>query len=184
MITLLCDSHTLSLLLKDVDKKVGWVQQLYQVALDESATINNSENLTALLASAGLWTTRAKQCFLSTHCDTRFGSKHLVVRSVVAAKDAFFNLFADKEFRDLVPKNRQARTLRAALNSDQEGGFWDLANAYESFAATVMTAMLKLEGDMPLLSSIMPMLNHIEQAAERFGVNYPNPSKADNKPVP
>jgi hypothetical protein len=30
---------------------------------------------------------------------------------------------------------------------------------------------------MPLLSSIMPMLDQIEQAAERFGVNYPNLAK-------
>jgi hAT family C-terminal dimerisation region len=179
LINLPCVSHTLSLLLKDVDKKFGWVKQLYQIALDASATVNNSEKLTALLASAGLRTERGKECYLASHSETRFGSKHLVLRSVVAAKDSFFNMFADKEFRDLVPKNKQARDLRTSLNSDGEGEFWDLANVYESFAACVMTAMHKLEGDKPLLSSVMPMLNEIEKSAERFSLAYPALSKGD-----
>lgn len=180
LINLPCVSHTLSLLLKDIEKRFGWVAQMYKVAVDASSAINNSEKLTAMLAAAGLSTNRHKESYIASHCETRFGSKHFVLRSVVAAKDAFFKLFAEPDFREMARTNTTARDLRTSLNSDGDGEFWHLAVVFESFASTVMYAIHKMEGDKPLLSSVMPMLNAIEKASEEFAVQYPSLTQEDD----
>jgi hypothetical protein len=81
-ILLQCASHTLSLLIKDITKAYSWVSKVYVDSVAISKAVNNNERVHVLYVQACV----AKECtptVIATSCETRFGSNHLVLRSVL-----------------------------------------------------------------------------------------------------
>jgi hypothetical protein len=117
----------------------------------------------------------SKQQGIAAHCETRFGSKQLVIRSLMKAKDALISICATKELRDYskTPSGASAREMITSVMDMGDGTFWEMAQVLEDLFLPVMDAMHKIEADKPLLSRVLPMINELEKHFEKFEMLYP-----------
>jgi hypothetical protein len=81
-----CASHTLSLLIKEFTKACSWVSKVYVDSVAISTVI-------------------------ATFCETRFGSNHLVLRSVLKVICPLRTMCAMDELEELARKNSAARRV-------------------------------------------------------------------------
>ncbi|NJR43237.1 MAG: hypothetical protein HC767_11850 [Akkermansiaceae bacterium] len=112
----------------------------------------------------------SKQQTIAAHCETRFGSKQLVLRSLRKAKEALCRMCASPDFEDCckLANGKAATEMRDDIMSFGEGTFWELAEVLEALMSPIMDAVHKLEADLPLLSRVLSMINEIERHAEYF----------------
>jgi hypothetical protein len=82
LILLQCASHTLSLLIKDIISHFRWVKDVYESAITISKAINNNERIN----DSYILACREQDVVptvIQSHVETRFGSHHFVLRSVL-----------------------------------------------------------------------------------------------------
>jgi hypothetical protein len=117
----------------------------------------------------------SKQQGIVAHYETRFGSKQLVIRSLMKAKDALISICVTKELRDFskTPSGASAREMITSVMDMGDGTFWEMAQVLEDLFSPVMDAMHKIEADKPLLSRVLPMINELEKHFEKFELLYP-----------
>jgi hypothetical protein len=82
LVNLQCASHILSLLLNDMYKNIPWVKEVMDFALSVSATMNSSSLVLSLYQDFVIAQHR-QPVMIPWHCETRFGSKLIVLRAVV-----------------------------------------------------------------------------------------------------
>ena len=95
-----------------------------------------------------------KPLAICTHCETRFGSLHLVLRSVQNVMRHLRTLVASDEFESYARVEAVARKLAAIINDMSETIFMSRAPIAEELMAPVMAEMHRLESDQAMLSYI------------------------------
>jgi adenosine/AMP kinase len=82
LVNLQCCSHTLSLLLKDLYKRLKWVRDVFDGAMLISAATNSNESLRYMFKQQVLVSNSAATT-IASHSETQFGSQYLVLKSCV-----------------------------------------------------------------------------------------------------
>jgi hypothetical protein len=117
LINLQCISHTISLLLKDLDKRFDWVHVVYEEALFVSTVISNTEAYRDLFSNE-VTQKGGQSMSIATHCETRFGSKYIVLQSVLQHEDSLVAMAGSTAFLKPVKEKKQsASKLHSTLLS-------------------------------------------------------------------
>lgn len=87
IIVIPCQAHAFSLVLKHTAKNVKWVNDVHECSCPISEKLGNSSKLrdvySAALQEAG---SRAKS--IPVHCPTRFGTRYMVMRTILKSEKA------------------------------------------------------------------------------------------------
>jgi hypothetical protein len=173
-----CASHALSLVIKHTAKYFQWVDNVYSACCAISEKLINAEKLRFEFHSIQLVEyTHVKG--ICAHVPTRFGSRHLVLRDVVASKEAIKKLSATQAWRESMTKSsaslRKAHDMLSALDND----LIFLAEKVEELMGPVMDAIHTLEADQPMLSYLSSVYDGLRDIFEAF--SKANPSLADGE---
>jgi hypothetical protein len=122
LILLQCASHTLSLLMKDIAKKFSWVRDVYNSAVSVSKALGNNERIFNFYVGACA-ADNVKPRVVASHCETRFGSQHLVLRSVVNVMPQLRKMCTSDGFEEFARSNETARMLIAIITPSTDGSF-------------------------------------------------------------
>jgi hypothetical protein len=122
LILLQCASHTLSLLMKDIVSHFCWVKDVYDSAITVSKAINNNERINDMYICACKEQDVAPTV-IQSHVETRFGSYHFVLRSVLKGIATLKSLCTCDPFEQLARSSAPARTLIDVVTPSNEGSF-------------------------------------------------------------
>jgi hypothetical protein len=110
---------------------------------------------------------------ICAHVPTRFGSRHLVLRDVVASAEAIKKLSATQVWRDSMTKCgtalRKAHDMLSALEND----LFCLADKVEELLGPVMHAIHTLEADQPMLSYLSSVYDSLRDHFSSFSSANP-----------
>jgi hypothetical protein len=182
LINLPCISHALSLLLKDLAKHFSWVAEVYAAAV----TVSNAQATESIkhMLHQSMLAQPSKTIFsIATHCDTRFGSHHIVLRTVMRALQPLKEMAAKDAFVQLTrgASSENAKKLHAVVTNIQDDGLPALGGTLLNLGNSIMDAIHQLEADRPLLSRVLPMIWQLEQVAADFQSNHPDLSEGRKK---
>jgi hypothetical protein len=120
---------------------------------------------------------------LPSHCETRFGSQHLVLRKVLEVQHALQGIRAASKFIELTSKSNseQAKKLHAVLTAIEENSVFTSSPILLELVDAIMDAINKLEGDVSLLSQVLPIIWSAEQHSKDFAEKYPTLSTGFKK---
>jgi hAT family C-terminal dimerisation region len=171
MVNLQCAAHMISLLMKDLAKRFGWVEHIYTQVLFISAAINGSEKLRYLFQQQCLQGGSAC-CTIATHCDTRFCSRFLVALSVERRLDDLVCLVGSAKFLELLKgdDNEAAAKLHKMLLGqfgDRDGVVKRLP-ILKKLCSTIAQALTQVEADKASLSRMRALVRKLEAHAEWF----------------
>jgi hypothetical protein len=169
LINLGCLSHSLSLLIKDLAKCFGWIDRVYNEAIAVS-NAQATEAIHFMLQQAMLAQPKQTVFSIATHTDTRFGSRHLVLRTVMKAMPALKAMAATPGFLALTKgaNSANAKKLYKAVSSIEDEGLPALGHQLLNLVDKIMDAIHQMEADRPLLSRVLPMMKCLEKVAEDF----------------
>jgi hypothetical protein len=169
LINLPCMSHSLSLLLKDLAKCFPWVESIYAAAVTVSNALA-SEAIKYMLQQSMLAQPSKVVFPIASHSESRFGSQHIVLRTVMRALQPLKEMVAKDEFGKLLrgSSSENAKKLHAVVTNIQDDGLPALGQRLLSLGDTVMDAIHLLEADLPLLSRVLPMVWRLEKTAADF----------------
>ena len=105
--------------------------------------------------------------------DTRFGSYHFVLRSVLKVIAPLKTLCTSDEFEQLASSCAPARKLIDVVTPSNEGSFRQQAPFVEKLMDPIMEELHKLEADQPLLSSMLRVVSGLLEHAETFSKEHP-----------
>jgi hypothetical protein len=175
-----CWSHALSLLIKDFAKRFKWVELAYMRAVEVSNAINNNEKMRSMLHAAMLSSPSKRVFSLSSHCETRFGSRHMVLADVLKAKDVLSQMCSTAEFRDYVSTYQgvSAKRMYETVTDIEPTSLFAMGPVVcELVEFNVVLDMIhQLEGDTPLVSQVLPMIKMLERHVAKFSDKFPNMS--------
>jgi Protein of unknown function (DUF 659)/hAT family C-terminal dimerisation region len=173
-----CASHALSLVIKHTAKYFSWVDDVYTACCAISEKLINAEKLRYELHSIQRIEYNCVKG-ICAHVPTRFGSRHLVLKDIVASKEAIKKLSATQVWRDAVTKCsvplRKAHDMLSALEND----LFFLAEKVEELLGPVMDAIHTLEADQPMLSYLSSVYDSLRANFDAFGKE--NPLLADGE---
>lgn len=175
LINLPCASHTLSLLLKDLDKKVEWIQSTFEFAISVSTHINQSTILSGLFDG---W--RKQQglnpVVIPSHSPTRFGSKMIVLEEVNKVFLDLMGFCTSKQFRDEAQRNSMLNEFDVLIriNYGDPNGFFEVVDKVLTLCRPIMEAMTAVEADKAYLSRTLPMIKSILGVESSFSAQFPD----------
>jgi hypothetical protein len=157
-----------------------------QACYTDAVAVSNAvptEAIRALFHEAQLLQADKKVRVIPSHCETRFGSQHLVLRKVLEVQHALRGMCATSKFIELTskPNSEQAKKLHAVLTSIAEDSLFTSGPILLELVDPIMDAIHKLEGDMSLLSQVLPMIWSVEQHGKAFAEKYPTLSTGFKK---
>jgi hAT family C-terminal dimerisation region len=170
LVNLQCAAHMLSLLMKDIAKRFEWVSGVYDACLELSAIINGSERFRRMFTQQCL-NDEDRCSALATHCDTRFGSKYLVVTSVDRRLSSLKRMVGTPEFLDLVTAdNENAVKMHKMLSgrlTDSDGLVKRLP-VLKQLCGPIMKALAEVETDKASLSRMRALIRQLEAHVQSF----------------
>jgi hypothetical protein len=174
LVNLPCISHALALLLKDLAKHFGWIQATYEAAV----AVSNAQATEAIhhMLQQSMLEQPSKVIFsIASHSDSRFGSRHVVLRTVMRALQPLKEMVAKDAFARLLQgsSSANAKKLHAVVTSIEDNGLPALGQRLLSLGESIMDAIHQLEADRPLLSRLLPMIWQLERLAEAFQGEHP-----------
>jgi hypothetical protein len=172
LILLQCASHSLSLLIKDIVSKFQWVKDVYEGAITVSKSINNSERVNDLYIRACREQDMAPTV-IQSHVETRFGSYHFVLRSVLKVIAPLKALCTSDQFEKLASSCATARKIIDVVTPSIKGSFRQQAPFVVKLIDPIMEEIHRLEADQPLLSSMVPVVSGLLEHAETFSKEHP-----------
>lgn len=171
LILLPCASHTLSLLLKDIVGNFSWVSEVYADAIEISKALRNETVFSHYMDACNAENCKPLSVF--THSETRFGSQHLVLRSVMKVLAPVRKMCGYESFEDLAKDSQFAQKLIDIIRPHSEKSFRSRAPIVEELMAPIMDEIHRLEADKPMLSYMLPVVQDLMQHAETFSAKYP-----------
>jgi hypothetical protein len=170
LVNLQCLSHTLSLLLKDLDKRFDWVHSVYEDVLFISASISNTEAFRDIFAHEVAFKGGTSSSIVS-HCETRFGSKYIVLRSVLDQEASLVSMCGSQRFLRLVKECKESAAKLHTLVLSKYGSpecLFERARTVKLLCEPVLTDMTAVEADKAHLSRILPLIKQLELHASSF----------------
>jgi hypothetical protein len=110
---------------------------------------------------------------IQSHVETRFGSYHFVLRSVLKVIAPLKALCTSDQFEHLARNSAPARKLIDVITPSHKGSFRQGARLVEQLVDPVMEELHKLEADQPLLSRMFPVITQLIKHAETFSKDHP-----------
>jgi hypothetical protein len=164
-----CIAHALSLLVKDLAKHFAWVDETYSAAV----AVSNAQATEAIkhLLHQSMLAQPSKTVFsIASHSESRFGSRHIVLRTVMRALQPLKEMVARDAFARLLrgSNSENAKKLHAVVTSIEDSGLPALGQQLLSLGDSIMDAIHQLEADRPLLSRVLPMIWQLERVAAGF----------------
>jgi hypothetical protein len=104
---------------------------------------------------------------IHTHCPTRFATMHLVLKSIVASKDALKSAVISEEWDDASNGSEKASAFYSAVVG-RGAEFWKDAEFALQLVQPISDTIHQIEGDRPLLSSLLPIYRTLLQHARNF----------------
>jgi hAT family C-terminal dimerisation region len=172
LILLQCASHTLSLLIKDITVRFGWVKEVYDSAISISKAVNNTERINDQYIRA-CQDLNVKPTVLQSHVETRFGSYHFVLRSILDVIAPLKSMCNSDEFEALAKTCSPARKLIDIVTPSKEKSFRQHAPFVIELIDPIMEALHRVEADQPLLSSMMSVVSGLFEHADDFSKKHP-----------
>ena len=175
MICLGCCAHSLSLLIKDFVKYLNWLEVLYGLCIMVSNLAGGAEVMKAafhesMQATYGLVRT------ICSHVDTRFGSKHLVMRDVMKNHAALQSWVVSATYKAQMDKPKGKAPAHAEEVYDgvtaRNPSLMSRCTAAGSLIDPVMDVMHEIEGDKPYLSQMVPIIMHFQRHAQDWSDKY------------
>jgi hypothetical protein len=182
LVNLPCISHALALLLKDMAKHFGWIQATYEAAV----AVSNAQQTEAIshMLQESMRAQPSKTVFsIASHSETRFGSRHIVLRTVMRALQPLKEMVAKEAFGRLLRggNSANAKKLHAVVTNIEDNSLPALGQQLLSLGDSIMDAIHQLEADRPLLSRVLPMIWQLERAAAEFQGEHPDLAKGWKK---
>jgi hypothetical protein len=173
LVNLPCISHALALLLKDMAKHFGWIQATY----DAGVAVSNAQQTEAIshMLQQSMRAQPSKTAFsIASHSETRFGSRHIVLRTVMRALQPLKEMVATAAFDRLLrgSNSANAKKLHAVVTSIEDNSLPALGQRLLSLGDSIMDAIHQLEADRPLLSRVLPMIWQLEEVAVAFQAEH------------
>ena len=168
MLCLGCQAHCLSLLIKDFVKRLEWLSVLYDMCIKISNLANGCKAMKASLHACMAQVFNVVRVICS-HVDTRFGSRHFVLRDCVKNYGALSSWAVSDAFREQLNKTSQKpanidEVYDYLLSRDQrlltEGA------AANALIDPIMNVMHEIEGNKPYLSQMLPILRKLSSDME------------------
>ena len=103
-----------------------------------------------------------KPLAICTHCETRFGSLHLVLRSVQNVMRHLRTLVVSDEFESYARGEAVARKMAAIIKDMSETSLRARAPIADGLMAPVMAEMHCLESDQAMLSYILSTIRGLK----------------------
>lgn len=168
-----CCSHGLSLVIKHLYKRFAWLQRVYDMCNTVTTSLSSSSILRAEFQRLQLMLYQKKQA-MCTAVDTRFGSKHFVMRDVVRSKEALMQLSLTPAWGAAANDKPALKTVHVALtDTDEMQNLWWLCTQAETLVKPVMDAIHLLEADQSLLCHMHRVLSDIEHHFAQFALQHP-----------
>ena len=180
MLCLGCGSHSLSLVIKKWVKKLPWLASLYDTCINISNLSNGVEALKAALFES-MRTSYNLVRTICTHVDTRFGSKHFVLRDVQKNYAALQHWAISPEFRKQLDKTDKPANIEAvydALNS-RDSTLVEHGQAAAELIDPPMKVLHEIEGDKPYLSQMLPILTSLYTGTRKWSEKHPELAEPD-----
>jgi hypothetical protein len=111
---------------------------------------------------------------IQSHVETRFGSYHFVLRSVLKVIAPLKALCTSDQFEQLSSSSAPARKLIDIVTPSNEGSFRQHAPFVEKLIDPIMEELHRLEADQPLLSSMVSVVSGLLEHAEKFSKEHPS----------
>jgi hypothetical protein len=173
LVNLQCASHTLSLLLKDLDKRMLWVHNAFEHAWTVSHFFESSTKSQGLLDE--YMTSQSYQPkAIPSHCETRFGSKYIVLDAVADVWSCAVGMISSPRFMEFASTSKSAAAFKQAClieygtDENFNGGIF-----VRELCKPIVQAIAKCEADKSLLSRMLPMINTLTAHASAFSSKHP-----------
>jgi hAT family C-terminal dimerisation region len=171
LVLLQCASHTLSLLIRDITQHFGWVHDVYTNAVMLSKALNNNERIHDCYRRACI-AQNVTPVSIDKHCETRFGSYHFVLRSVVKVISPLKHMCASDEFEELAKVVDAAKSVMNTVTPSGDTSFRHYAPIVEELMCPIMEEMHRVEADVPMLSSMLPLVQGLIDHANTFSTKH------------
>jgi hypothetical protein len=151
-------SHTLSLLLKDLDKRMPWVHNAFELASIVSHFFQSSTKSQGLLDEY-ITSQGYKPKAIPSHCETGFGSKYIVLDAVADVWSCAVGMISSPRFRGFASTSRSAAAFKQPCQI--EYGTDENFNRgifVRELCKPIVQAIAKCEADKSLLSRMLPMI--------------------------
>jgi hypothetical protein len=102
-----------------------------------------------------------------THCTTRFATMHVMLKSVVASKDAWKSAVISEEWNDASSGSEKASAFYGAVVG-RGAEFWKDNEFALQLVQPISDTIHQIEGDLPLLGSLLPIYRTFLQHARNF----------------
>jgi hypothetical protein len=149
LVNLQCLSHSHSLLLKDLHKRVDWVHSVYEDVLFVSAAISNTEAFRDIFAHE-VASHGGTSSSTAAHCETRFGSKYIVLRSVLDQEASLVSMCGSQRSLRLVKDRKESAAKLHTLLLSKYGSpdcLFERARTLKLLCEPVMIAMTAVEAE-------------------------------------
>jgi hypothetical protein len=180
LVNLQCASHTLSLLLKDFDKRMPWVHDTFEFALMVSNFFQSSTKCQGMMDEYMI-SQGCKPKAVPSHCDTRFGSKYIVLAAVADVWLYIIGMISSPRFVEFSLSCKSAADFKTAcqIEYSTDARFHNMHAI--KLCEPIFKAMAQCEADKPLLSRMLPMVNRLTEHVSAFSVKYPSYSTTNGK---
>lgn len=168
-----CVSHALSLLIKDFAKRLMWLGTLYAFCVSVSNMANGVEAMKHALntSMSALGVIRT----ICSHVETRFGSQHMVLKSVRRNQDALRAWVVSSGYVERMsqpsPPAAGVQIKKGILDIDAETPEHTFDNSLRAACALIdpiMDIMHEIEGDKPYLSQMLVVIDGCVASASQF----------------
>jgi hAT family C-terminal dimerisation region len=176
MVNLQCAAHTLSLLIKDLNKHFPWVKEVFRKVLFISNSVHSSEKLRFLFQQQ-CEKDNAAYSTIPSHCDTRFGSQFIVADAVDRRLKTLVSWAGSVEFLELVSSEMETAVELHTILLGQYGhreGLVKHLPILKELVAPVMKCLTQVEGDKASLSRMRALIRQLEAHAQWFTETYPH----------
>lgn len=178
MMCLGCAAHSLSLLMKDFDKRLTWLHETYELCTKISNMANAVEAMKAALHDCMRSLNNNVVRSIASYTETRFGSKHFVLRDVLKNLDAMTRWVTCDAYVSRMSAAKapvDAREIRrTVLGADTHpAAFKDSLTRACELIDPVMDILHEVEGDKPYLSQLLPIMDKVVNNVRDFADKYP-----------
>jgi hypothetical protein len=169
-----CLAHCYSLVMKHCAKYFSWIDEVYSAVCAISDKVNGAPKLKHQLHELQKEEELSVRGIL-THTPTRFGSKQLVLRSLLKSERAWRKMTATEVWRDALKAKGVSKAFTDAHSflTSATRDLFERATLLEELMGPVMDAIHTIEADQPMLSFASGLFDSIRAHFERFATEYP-----------
>jgi hypothetical protein len=109
---------------------------------------------------------------IDKHCEARFGSYHLVLRSVMKVMSPLKHMCASDEFEELAKNVEAAKSVMNIVTPSDDTSFRHYAPIVEELMSPIVEEMYRVEADVPMLSSMLPLVQGLIDHANTFSTKH------------